>query len=605
MLPIPARQKVLYGTGHDGNIENNYTKSGYWATRSGAFQSSPPERAAFNFVTSRTGSAVGNPLSPDTKRDVTAIYNKPEFMSGRRLRGSGILLETHVDHCIPDNANANVTLVSPANAGTGDDAKVWGADGGAAKLANIAWRIAEAVNNVGNYVIYISLQNEPDGNPNRCCAVGTAGTTVAPFSNGSAIDETTFVSRLVAIQKAAWNELRSPQRSYNLQPRDGIALITSPLSEDGKRGTRASHLATTFYGFLGHNNGEVMNYANGVGFHFYDRPVFAWRNTSPGDTVSSLYHVWKAVQQAQTASGNGARHFVVCNEGGSNERMMVNTRRTAWNHALTSQQEALGNKTEAWDAANAPAHAALLPARRREKAWRIGGLAYNCAAYAVALWVYYSYSGSPHDSMVLAPDYEGFAPREIAWNAYKYFFDWESYRVTGPGPWTLPLVAKPFRDATSNVTLARIGYHDMHNGMVVHDYGATISDPMGTLAPWYEWRRATFSNGSVALAAPVSGQGAQENAVAWCAVLPGHATYSVQVAYSGNTGTVRLRAIGYNYLNGLATQVATATAAAGTLTITFTGMPHMHPRVPAIPRVVIQVESTAAATFGAPVIAGA
>ncbi len=605
MLPIPARQKVLYGTGHDGNVEGFKDTAAYWSLRAQAFQGSPPERGAWGFQGNSDAGVVGNALSSDTKTKIIGTYSKPEFLAGRKLRGSGILLSVHIDRCTPDNGNAAVTLVSVANAGTGDDVKVWGADGGAAKLANIAWRISEAANNLADYLIYIVTENEPDGNPVRCCAVGAAGQTVAPFSNGDAIDETTFVSRLVAMHKAAWTELRSPTRKYNRQPRHHVALITAALSEDAKRATRAGHLSTTFYGFLGYNNGEILNYADGIGFHFYDRPSFIWRNTNPGSTNESMYHVWAALQQAQTAAGTGQKHFLLCNEGGSNERMMLANQRTVWNHALTDPQVALGAKTEAWDVVNAPAHAALLPARRREKAWRMGGLAYNCAAYAVALWSYYSYVGSPHDSMVLAPDYEGFAPREIAWNAYKYFFDWESYRVTGPGPWTLPLVAKPFRDATSNVTLARIGYHDMHNGMVVHDYGATISDPMGTLAPWYEWRRATFSAGSLVLAAPVSGQGAQENAVAWCAVLPGHASYEVKIAYSGNTGTVRLRAIGYDYLNGLATQVATATAAAGTLAITFTCRPHMHPRVPAIPRVVIQVESTAAATFGAPVISGA
>jgi hypothetical protein len=79
----------------------------------------------------------------------------------------------------------------------------------------------------------------------------------------------------------------------------------------------------------------------------------------------------------------------------------------------------------------------------------------------------------------------------------------------------------------------------------------------------------------------------------------------VSCSFSRNTGTAKLIARGYNAVDGLVATTASSTAASGTLTTTFTTVPHNVRNFPNLPKVAVVLECTAAADYSDPIIAPA
>ena len=94
--------------------------------------------------------------------------------------------------------------------------------------------------------------------------------------------------------------------------------------------------------------------------------------------------------------------------------------------------------------------------------------------------------------------------------------------------------------------------------------------------------------------APVTGKGNQLNRAMRPVILPGHGRYKVSCSFSANTGTAKLIARGYNAVDGLVATTASSTAASGTLTATFTTVPHNVRNFPNLPKVAVVLECTAA-----------
>ncbi len=124
------------------------------------------------------------------------------------------------------------------------------------------------------------------------------------------------------------------------------------------------------------------------------------------------------------------------------------------------------------------------------------------------------------------------------------------------------------------------------------------ADPASpTERTWYEWDRATITDNHITFTAPVAGQGNQLNRAMRPVIFPGHGRYKVTCAFSGNTGTVRLIARGYNAVNGLESTTASSTSSSGTLSATFTTVPHDVKHFPNLPKVAVVLECTASADY--------
>ena len=325
--------------------------------------------------------------------------------------------------------------------------------------------------------------------------------------------------------------------------------------------------------------------------HAYDE-AFRWVTAAEGASNQSPYHWWKAIKAAQALAETGQRHFVMINEWGFDERLLPPALRTVWNHGSDFGSSV---NTEVWDAANAPIHHSKLAARRNLKAIK-AGLAFAFMCYwAISYVTIYNLWSSPDDGMILAP---GGTPREPAWLAYRTAFDLSRYRLTGVGPWPLPITAKPWMDFTDETTRATTGFHNAGTWGILADFSEReISDPASSsAAPYYEWRRATVTDGAITFTAPVAGQGNQTNRAIRPIILPHHGTWKVSATVAGNSGTARLVARGYDKYDGEAQQVA-STGGNGRLTVTFTHRPHNHPAVSNLPSAAVVLESTANASF--------
>jgi hypothetical protein len=178
--------------------------------------------------------------------------------------------------------------------------------------------------------------------------------------------------------------------------------------------------------------------------------------------------------------------------------------------------------------------------------------------------------------MIWCPISDKYTPREPAWTAIRRQFDPSLYVVAGRWPWSLPITAKPWADLTSTATQAAVGYHDPATWAILGNfYLPEKADPASpTDRTWYEWDRATITDNHIVFTAPVAGRGNQLNRAMRPVILPGHGRYKVSCSFSRNTGTAKLIARGYNAVNGLVATTASSTAASGTLTTTFTTVPH-------------------------------
>ena len=147
----------------------------------------------------------------------------------------------------------------------------------------------------------------------------------------------------------------------------------------------------------------------------------------------------------------------------------------------------------------------------------------------------------------------------------------------------------PYRHRTQ----ATVGYHDPATWAILGDlYKPEKADPASAdIRTWHEWDRATITDNRIAFTAPVAGQGNQLNRAMRPVILPGHGRYRISCTVAGNTGTARLIARGYNSVDGLATTVGAQRVrddgALGTLTATFTTVPHNVKHFPNLPKVAV------------------
>ncbi|MGE5441538.1 MAG: hypothetical protein ACM3Q0_00545, partial [Bacteroidota bacterium] len=153
-------------------------------------------------------------------------------------------------------------------------------------------------------------------------------------------------------------------------------------------------------------------------------------------------------------------------------------------------------------------------------------------------------------------------------------------------------------------TQASVGFHDPVTWAILGDFHKTekADATSSTDRTWYEWDQATITDNHIVFTAPLTGKGNQLNPAMRPVILPGHGRYKVSCSFSANTGTAKLIARGYNAVDGLVATTASSTAASGTLTATFTTVPHNVRNFPNLPKVAVVLECTAAADYSDPII---
>ena len=320
----------------------------------------------------------------------------------------------------------------------------------------------------------------------------------------------------------------------------------------------------------------MLFYCDVIANHFHN-VASAFDTSGIANNSITPWHLWTALQQGQALAGTGAIHPLYCNEGGVRESTLPASQRSAWDYPETSSN---------------------LLARRLLKVRRQGMMLCTLFYWGYSYWSLYNHNASGDDGMIWCPTPD-FTPREPVWTAIKRQFDPSLYMVTGRPPWALPITAKPWADLTNTETQATVGYHDPVTWAILGDLqNPEKADPASaTDRTWHEWDRATITDNHIVFAAPTAGRGNQLNRAMRPVILPGHGRYKVTCSFTGNTGTAKLIARGHNAVDGLAAVTASSTAAAGTLSATFTTVPHNVKHFPNLPKVAVMLECPKAVNY--------
>ena len=567
----------------DANGQGRAANSKFWAS----ITTLPPMGQRDQWISAREIPAVGSP-GGRTLADVQTFFARPEWQSILSQIGLSLINNCEIEIKDPiKGSTGSEAVTGVGSAGTGDDALVWHDTD---KPANARWAVASIVNQYPGAAPFTVLLpgNEPDGNCNRFCAYAPTGVgqTIGTFSYVSKLDRTTVLTRLAAMLKAVYEELKTDKRSYAKHKFGGVVPCYANTGVAMQNLYPPPGLNYSVYHFFNHNNGEMLRYCDVIANHLHDFAA-AFDTTNVARNTISTWHLWTAIQQGQALAGTGAIHPIYCNEGGVQESGMDTTQASPWNH---------------------PEDAGNLMARRLLKTRRQGMMLCTLFYWSYSFWILYNHNGSGATGQIWVPSasMDGnppWTPREPCWTAIKRQFDPSLYAVIGRPPWSLPITAKPWTDLTDTATQAAIGYHDPATWAILGDlYKPEKADPASAdIRTWHEWDRATITDNRIAFTAPVAGQGNQTNRAMRPVILPGHGRYRVNCTVAGNAGTARLIARGWNALDGLATTAGQSgsetTAPSAVLTATFTTVPHDVKHFPNLPKVAVVLECTASASY--------
>jgi hypothetical protein len=472
-----------------------------------SFTSAPPwsQRVLFVDMPDITNTTVST--CPGFKQ-LDAVAARPEFQSISKAIRFGMVHNMELPSVDPRKPGP-VTGVGAI--GTDDDALVWN---DVTKPLNARWKVAVVANAYPNALpisVFIA-GNEPNGQVQRVCAYapGNFGAIIDSFSNNRIVDQNTAMSRYVALIRAAWEELRTENRQFARQRHPGVVAAYA-LSGGAMRSVRAIGNAFNAYEYFNYNDGEILKYCDVIDQHFHNYQSAFDVSGVAGGTYSP-WHFWTALQQGQALAGTGKIHPVYWGEHGvesgdddpSNIEPLPAPYQSAWNN---------------------PPTAANRPARHLLKTWRLGMSACTYFYWGVShVMLYQQNATAPDYGHTFCPANNNYLPLEPQWTALCKLFDPESYYVTGPWPWALPITAKPFTDYTNDATKATVGFHYAPTWAILGDlYDAEKSDPMSTTVPaFHEWCRATITDNHIAFTAPVAGQGNQLNRACRPVILPGH-----------------------------------------------------------------------------------
>jgi hypothetical protein len=292
--------------------------------------------------------------------------------------------------------------------------------------------------------------------------------------------------------------------------------------------------------FLSYNGGEVLDYYDAVDYHFHNyvaSTVETFDDQKPA-TALSPYHVWRAMQDANSvrvAAGKSPRLLpLVTGEDGWGERN--------WS--------SVGQATSSEAAQFYPD----LPAY---KGYKLAGQFCGVHWYGLSMWANYAVANSHArtDYNLLGKDYRPKLHYEVAVDIQ----DWRKYDIKNLKKYPLAFAAKDWRSFNRPYTWA------------VH-YDASrfpTADDLPPAIPFPAWRTVKFQDRSVSMAASEN-RNLVYRPVYLRRLVPHRFLVDVRVS---DGATVKLRARGYDKLNGLA-QALDTSKESRTLSVEFTPRQH-------------------------------
>lgn len=423
---------------------------------------------------------------------------------------------------------------------------------------NIRWRIGNFVNHINSIpeqaarVVGIGGPgNEPDAGVGSESVqdltrdVDRSGTLATDTAfNSSAAVKALIIDRYIDAARLVWKECRDKPR-YATKPFPGwiglgqFAYTTMTLARPG---FQIFHLGEFFRA----RKGEALGYGDVLFVHLHNRQDH-WPNfdgTPPAPNEQSFEHAWAAIALANSLRGPG------------NERLMpvaTDEMGIAWNRM--SKQGSWKNKS---DTVIGAGHSHEL------RGYRYGMPLLAMCYYGVTLWANFCWGRAGDFDMNLLDHTNNDAPFPETARIIQ-ILDYASYDigllpVTTGTTRSIPIVAKTWRDYNLPATW----------GVWMAQNEEPVSDFPG--CPSSYWKRVKIAANLITCAA------GGRNRVLRPIWLREIRRYRLSVDYTitggGGAGNVKLRARGYDKLNGRAEETDTSEGTSGTLTVTF--MPRQH-----------------------------
>lgn len=292
--------------------------------------------------------------------------------------------------------------------------------------------------------------------------------------------------------------------------------------------------------FLTYNGGEVLDYYDAIDYHFHNyvaSTVETFDDQKPDATLSP-YHVWRAMEEAnkaRLAAGKPARLLpLVTGEDGWGEK----------NWASVGEARITDD-------------ARFYPDLQAYKGYKLAGQFCGVHWYGVSMWANYAVANSHArtDYNLLGKDYQPKSHYHVAVDIQ----DWRKYDIHNLEKYPLAFAAKDWKSFNRPYTWA------------VH-YDASrfpTADDLPPAIPFPAWRTVRFQDGSVSMG-PSDTRNLVYRPIYLRRLVPHRFLVDVKVSEGA---TVKLRARGYDKLNGLA-QVLDTSKESRTLSVEFTPRQH-------------------------------
>ncbi|MBK8174272.1 MAG: hypothetical protein IPK66_03000 [Rhodospirillales bacterium] len=373
--------------------------------------------------------------------------------------------------------------------------------------------------------------------PNEC---DNADMTFGDFVRDAPANEAQVaMDRLILLAKMMWQELRTGPFSYRTEPHPGF-ILGPTISRAAIAALTAANGDDKFsiYDILTRNNGEILDFYDGIDIHNHMvSRILEFNNKEPGLKEYNLFQGWKSLQEA-----NRLRVLA-----GKQERLLP----------ITSTESGVSdtppNGVYVKDYIN---HSALRGYTRMHVMF--------CAMHwwAISLWTIFSFGRTGGD---VAPyDFtEGVdGVPKADWPVLLDIVDYRKYSIDR---YTSEILQKTWEDFNKPYTWC---VHVLQN--VEPEAGITEGNPW----PTTNWARVTFPGGRIDMTS--GGRNLVYRPVHLTSLGPHKISVEVQT-----TGIAKLRARGYDKLNGLAEQAEQSTSASWTtIEVIFTPRQHSVTHLP-------------------------
>ena len=421
---------------------------------------------------------------------------------------------------------------------------------------NIRWRIGNVVNHINSIpdqaarVVGIGGPgNEPDGGDSSESVmdltrdVDRSGALADPTAfNNDRATTAKVIDRYIDAARLVWEECRDNPRYATAPFRGWIGM--GQFAYTTMAVARAGVQSFSLRQFFSARNGEALSYADVLFVHLHNRqdnwPDFD--GTPPSDIGQSFEHAWAAIELANSLRGAGNKRLIPVATDEMGEM---------WSR--------MGNQGT-WAGELGVGHSHDL------RKYRYGMCLLGTCYYGVTLWVQFAWGhvgGSAWDQNLLDPNNNDAMYAETP--RILEIMDCASYDIgllpiTTGATRSVPIAAKTWQDynlpATWGVWMAQ-------NETPVADFPN---------CPSSYWNRVTIADNLITCAA---GGRNQVLRPIWLREIR---RYRLSVDYTitggGGSGNVKLRARGYDKLNGRVEQTDTSAGISGTLTVTFTPRQH-------------------------------